>query len=140
MSGVEVLSVISAVMAVITFAAQTATVCKDIYDGEADTDVHSRASSMMDATATLQAHCRTLIPLTPDEESLAAIARKCQVAATDLQKEVRAIETAQAKGNFIKSMRGALRSYTSKSKIEKLEKTLRGYETTMQTHLVVRLW
>lgn len=142
MSGVEVLALVTAVMTVIQFASETASMCKTIYDGKptAASDVHTRATWMVDATGTMHSRRQAFRPLSPDERTLADIAKKCHHIATDLQKEVGDIETSQAKGDLIRAMRGAFKAYKGKSKVEKLERLLGDYETTIQTHLMVRLW
>lgn len=141
MSGAEILALVTSIMTVITFASQTAQICKNIYDGKpaADKDAYRRASSMMDATTTMKAHCATFLSSSPDERSLADIVHKCHVVATDLQREVASIQVIGAQGNILKTIKGTSKSIRGKSNVEKLEKTLREYENTMQTHLLVHL-
>lgn len=95
---------------------------------------------MMDATTTMKTHCVTFVPSSPDERSLSDIAHKCHDVATDLQREVASIQTTGAQGHIFKAIKSSFKSMMGKSKVEKLEKDLREYESTMQTHLLVRLW
>lgn len=141
MSGIEVLSLVTEVMTCITFAAETARVCKAIYDGRptADADLSRKASALKDATIAMETHYRTFEPVSPDERRLADMAQKCHVAANDLQKEVTSIQPLDAKGNLFKSITGSVKSMLGKSKVEKLEQTLAQYETTLQTQILVRL-
>lgn len=143
MSGVEILALVTSVMTVITFAGQTAQICNKMYSGKptADEDVYRKASSMRDATITMK---RDLVavssPASPDELSLADIANKCHDVATALQREVASLQPIGAQGHIFKAIKGSFKAMIGKSKVEKLEKSLREYENTMQTHLLVNLW
>lgn len=142
MSGFEALGMVSSVLQVISFAAQIAGLCKDIYAGRptADDDVYRNATSMMDATAVMQSYCQCLGTSSADERSLADVAQKCNEVAQKLQKQVQDLASTKAGGNLSKSVGVALKSYFGKNKVESLEKALGDYRATMETHILVHIW
>lgn len=138
----EALAVVTGIMTVITFATQTASLCKTIYEGRptADGTLQDKATSMTKAIVELETHCGRFKPVSADEEELLELARKCRQAATALKSEAQSLQPQRAKGRFRKSVVGALKSRFSKPKIESLEQSLQQHEVTLQTGLLTRIW
>lgn len=141
MSGFEALGMASGVLQVIAFAASTANLCKAVYDGAstADEEIRQNALSMRNAADNMRTYSRGMAP-SPSFGALLDIVDKCYTTAEKLQSEVDSIKTLQGKGDLFRSARVALKSMRKKSTIEKLQRALGDYQTTMETHILLHIW
>lgn len=141
MSGFEALGMASSVLQVISFAASTAKLCKAIYDGApVGVDVCQNASSMMHAAEEMKAYSRAMRPDMAGSNALLEISEKCHATAKKLQREVDGIQTHQGKRTLLSSARMAIKSLRKKDVIEQLQKTLEGYQATMETYILLHVW
>lgn len=138
MSGAEIFALVTGVMTVISFAADTAKVCKALYDGTADADLTDRTAPLRDACKEMQAHCDAVQPHTAEERDLVDLARKCELLSVDLLQQVDSMRV--RKKSVLATARAALKSFKGKSKIQKCEENLAKYQDVLKTTLLVRLW
>lgn len=142
MSVVESLALVTSVMTVITFARETATSCKALYNGESvDANMRDKASELGRATEEMEKHCNSLTPQSPGEKSLVELARKCQKLAEGLVTEIDKAEGGgKAKGSLYKSIKSSLKVSIGKSKLERMEEDLNGFQSVLRTRILTHLW
>lgn len=131
MSGFEASGVASAVLQVIAFASETASLCKAIYDGQEtrNDNVAANASSMSKASEELRIYLATLNGV----QDLTDIATKCNSTADKLHEEAERVRRKYAQGNVLRATGAAFKTYWRQSKIQTLEKALQGYQQTMES-------
>ncbi|KAL6915455.1 hypothetical protein FSHL1_006905 [Fusarium sambucinum] len=141
MSGFEALGMACAVFQTISFAQETTLFCMDIYRGQKTPDsvLEENASAMIQTANRVQAFCKAAT--TPQEKCLIDVAEKCTSVATKLSFEVEKITELQrkGKGNVAVALRGALKSWSKKNKMNDLGNNLRQYTETLQTLLITRI-
>lgn len=141
MSGVEVFALVTGVMTVITFAADTVVVCKALYDGQSvHQDLETKATALKDAATQMQAYSTAITPHSADEKNLVTIAQKCQTIAANLLAETAAINPVTSKGNLLKSFKRTMKSFAKSSKLQKMEASLNEYQSILQTEILTRIW
>lgn len=142
MSVVESLALVTSVMTVITFARETATSCKALYNGESvDANMRDKANELGRATGEMENHCTSLTPQSSGEKSLVQLARKCQKLAEGLVAEIDKAEGGgKAKGCLYKSIISSLRVSLGKSKLERMEEDLNGFQNFLRTRILAHLW
>ncbi|KAM5515641.1 hypothetical protein FOXYSP1_02592 [Fusarium oxysporum f. sp. phaseoli] len=142
MSGLEALSVASSILQVISFAGETARICKAIYnDQPTDNDeIKERALSLKEAAETTTQVCRAYQPHTKDEKKLKEIADQCAKTAAELEDRLGDLLCHNSPGNASKAMLILFKTWMSKKSIERLENTLDGYKDILETHLLVSVF
>ncbi|KAK3936351.1 hypothetical protein QBC46DRAFT_31764 [Diplogelasinospora grovesii] len=121
MSGIEAFSLVCGIFQVISFAHETITLCKAIYQGASpDEHLQKKAVSLADVSANVQARQQGMTLQTADERSLADIARKCNIAARALQDEARFISNHQKSGSLVATMHVAAKTSWRKRRLERL--------------------
>lgn len=141
MSGLEALSVACNIMQVISFAHETIDFCKEIYRGGSFNDYNQQSiASLMELSVQLQTHFLQAKSKTVKEKQLADIAQKCNVAARALKDEVKFLTSHYAKGNLAATIITAVKTYWRKSRLERLEKSLKNHQNTMESYLLARVW
>jgi len=141
MSGIEALGFVCNIMQTISFAHETVTLCKAIYQGRhPDAYLIENAASLAALSAQVQTHYQKMKPQTTDEWNLSNIASKCNITARALEEEVQFITDHQTKGNLAATLRIAVKMNWRKSRLERLEKSLREHRSTMESYLLARVW
>lgn len=141
MSGVETLGFVCNIMQLISFACETTTLCKAVYHGRSpDRHLQEYAKALSDASSQVNSHCQGMRSQTSDEQALEIIASKCNIAARELDEEVKFLNGHQAKGNLTATLRTAVRTNWRKNRLSRLERTLESYKSSMETHLLMRTW
>lgn len=127
-----------ALVHVLTFAGQTASLYKAAYDGRPITDpaVQNRVTIMANAAKDLEAHCRSSSPRTRAEDELHDLANKVRVTTGQLQTLINELNKPGTKGTTLRLIKLPLMFGRNKSKISKLEEQLEGYEKTLQSRLL----
>lgn len=139
MSGAEAFALVTGVMTVITFAGQTASVCKALYDGQSvDDDLETMASRLKDAADMVHTSRSRLRPLEKNEQQLVDIAHQCQQVAADLLVEIYSLKTLK-RGNIVKIFGMAAISSLNQSKLRRLEGSLESCRSMLHTGLLSRL-
>ncbi|KAI0835164.1 hypothetical protein F5Y06DRAFT_276867 [Hypoxylon sp. FL0890] len=140
MSGLEALSVACNIMQVISFAHETISFCKEIYQGRSPDDhVEQNAASLLALSAQLQTHYESTKPKTSQETQLADIAKQCNIAARALEEEVKFLVSHHATGRLAQTLCLAVKTNWRRRRLERLEKSLRNYQHTMESHLLARI-
>ncbi|KAF3070671.1 hypothetical protein GL218_00238 [Daldinia childiae] len=140
MSGLEALSIACNIMQVISFAHETIDFCKEIYHGGSLNDYNQQSIvSLVELSRQLQTRFQKAKSKTAEETQLANIAQKCNVAARALQEEVKFLESRHAKGNLAATIKIVVKTYWRKSRLERLEKSLRNHQNTMESYLLARV-
>ncbi|KAI9149419.1 Vegetative incompatibility protein [Paramyrothecium foliicola] len=135
MSGLEALSLACNIFQVITFARETASFCKAIYNGDSSaslTILQEKADLMSRICAQIQED-RCKVMSTGEERSLAETATKCLQTVQELDQKVRAVVKYQKKGSIHKALVVRARYAWEKRGIEALESSLNEYRTLMET-------
>lgn len=136
MSGLEALGLACNIFQVISFARDTVQVCQDIYDGQKHPDSHLQDVSKAMREAADKVEKSSQSPSTPEEQSLADIAKKCIPDVKRLDEYVAKINTRSNKGRFIGPLKARVSSHWGKRTIGDLERNLKGYRDAMQ-HLMI---
>ena len=136
MSGLEALGLGCSIFQVISFARDTAQICQDICDGQEHPDCHLQdvSKAMREAADKVERSSRS--PSTPEEQSLADIAKKCIPDVKKLDEYVAKINTLSNEGRFIGPFRARVSSQWRKRALGVLERNLKGYRDAMQ-HLMI---
>ena len=141
MAGIETLSLACNIMQIIAFACETLSLCKAIYQGQSfDAHLMENAESIKTLSSDLQTHSQTISPQTADEKRLHDIAGKCVMTSRALEEEARFISDHQSKGSLAATLRVAVKTNWRKGRLERLDKTLQSYKSTMESHLIARIW
>ncbi|KAI2465181.1 hypothetical protein F4781DRAFT_424945 [Annulohypoxylon bovei var. microspora] len=142
MSGLEaltsLLSIACNIMQVISFAHGTISFCRAIYQGKYINE-YSDVTSLSALSAQLQTHYEATTPRTSDEKQLGDIAKKCNIAARALEEEVEFLKSHNAKGHLAQTLRIAVKTNWRKSRLERLDKSLRNDQHTMESYLLARV-
>ncbi|OTA91507.1 hypothetical protein M434DRAFT_13110 [Hypoxylon sp. CO27-5] len=140
MSGFEALSVACNIMQVISFAHETIGFCKAIYQGRSPDDhIERNAASLSELSAQLQKHYESTKPQTSQQKQLADVAKQCNIAARALEEEVKFLVSNNAKGHLAQTIRIAVKTNWRRGRLERLEKSLRNYQHTMESYLLARV-
>lgn len=142
MSGVEALGLASSLLQVIAFAGETAKLCKSIYDGkDVPTDeLVSRSKSLMDICEDVRID-KNLVPQKSDQDrELVQIAAECIQAAFKLESKLASIRKSRQRGRLLKSLHVSWKTIWHKKDIETLERSLEGYQKTLDTRFLSTLW
>ncbi|XXH00842.1 histone H4-like TAF Taf6, SAGA complex subunit [Hypoxylon texense] len=140
MSGLEALGIACNIMQVISFAHETIGFCKATYEGQS-LNLYSEQSvaSLSAISAQLQTRYQGVKSKTAQERELENVARKCNVAARALEEEVMFLTHQQAAGSLKRTLRIMLKIIWRKRRLERLEKSLRNHQQTMESHLLARV-
>ncbi|KAI1471056.1 uncharacterized protein F4812DRAFT_455168 [Daldinia caldariorum] len=140
MSGLEALGIGCNVMQVISFAHETVEFCKGVYRGQSFNDYNQQTvASLQGLSAQLQTHFQKAKLKTTNEKQLADIASKCNVAARALEDEVNFLGSHHAKGDLRAALSVVIKTKWRRSRLERLEKSLRNHQQTMESYLLARI-
>lgn len=141
MSGLEALGIACNIMQVISFAHETIEFCKAMYEGQS-LDLYSEQSvaSLSAISAQLQTRYQGVRSQTAQDRELEDVARKCNVAARALEEEVKFLTRHQAAGSLKRTLLVTLKIIWRKRRLERLEKSLRNRQQTMESYLLARVW
>jgi hypothetical protein len=143
MSGVEALGLACNIITVISFAHETISLCKRVYQGEVPTAELSRTAKSLVATSQdVQDQNNGLQQqsLTPSQRRLHEVAQRCNVAARGLQDESDHLLKHHKQGDLVAMMKIAAKSTWRKRRLDKLEKTMAECQREMDTQLLHRVW
>ncbi|KAL9488601.1 hypothetical protein ACSS6W_000878 [Trichoderma asperelloides] len=141
MSGLEALSLVCSIMQVISFTKELIMTCKDIYEGRATADdqLQENTASIKSLLDDMNQCSGSVQQRTQNERDLHEIARKCSIAAQDLESEIRRLTRYHKPGNVMKALVGGIKSTTRERKIKELSKSFRQYQETLETHILARI-
>ncbi|UKZ85125.1 uncharacterized protein TrAFT101_000999 [Trichoderma asperellum] len=141
MSGLEALSLVCSIMQVISFTKELITTCKDIYEGRATADdqLQENTASIKSLLDDMNQCSGSVQQRTQNERDLHEIARKCSIAAQDLETEIQRLTRYHKPGNVVKALVGGIKSITRERKIKELSKSFRQYQETLETHILARI-
>lgn len=141
MSGFEALGIASAIFQVIGFGIDVASLGKALRDGRPTShdELLRNTTWMIDAATQVDKHCIAMKKNTAEEKTLAEISQECNSVACKLEDEIRKI-TAHRQMGALRATRAVFEAYKRKGKIEKLDALLATYKSTMETHILVRVW
>lgn len=141
MSGLETLGIVGNIFQVISFARETITLCKAVYQGRSpDGWLDENAASLAALSAQIDQHYQGKRPQADAERQLCLLATKCGTVARALREEVGFLKGHKAKGSLATTLRLAVKTNWRKQRLEKLEKSLRAYQSTLETHLLASVW
>ena len=145
MSGLEPLAALGLacnIMQIISFAHETASVCKTIYrTGSAAPNLANNVADLANVSENLKKSLSSAPgSLGKDEQELMDIANRSLAAASDLKKEVENIATNTSKGKLISAISGGLKATVSKRRIERLEKSMLDCQRVLESRILLRIW
>ncbi|SCO92156.1 uncharacterized protein FRV6_16284 [Fusarium oxysporum] len=141
-TGLEVLGAVSAVCALASFARETISVCKRVYNGEstADEDLKKHAEQMSEAIAWVQTRCMGIGSEPSDYNSkFEDIVKGCRTAAAELETELRLVTSMNQKRNGARVIQTFLNGPRHRRKIERLEASLSRYRHVLETEMLLHL-
>ncbi|KAL8282381.1 hypothetical protein RB600_005709 [Gaeumannomyces tritici] len=143
MSGLEALGLVCNIFAVVDFSIKTVKFCKAVYEGAAlDVD---RLSAVCDSLETSTQDLRRSYYVvtearTKAEQDILDLSQKCQVAARDLQEEVKFLVDGKAKGSLAKTVVVAIRKGWRRRRIQRREKSLEEFKALLETRLLFQIF
>lgn len=141
MSGLEALGLACNVLQVIDLSHRTLVLCKDIYQGGSPDDTLTEyAKSLANLCIDEQQYYKTLDRHDSSHQDLIEIARKCNIAARELQEEAKFLNSPKARGDLGRSLKVAFLSIWRKDRLERSKRLLCDYQKIMETNLLARLW
>ncbi|WAO84597.1 NACHT domain-containing protein [Fusarium falciforme] len=128
------------VMQTLTFAGQTLSLCKKIYnDGQPDPALNDYGLELTKISETLKNNLNTGSGvLSSDDLALRDTAEKCLEVATNLAQEMQNLSPQNGQKGVRISIRLGFKTVFRKSRLEQLEISLRNIQSTMNTQLLVR--
>ncbi|KAF5641450.1 uncharacterized protein FTJAE_4102 [Fusarium tjaetaba] len=139
LTGFEALGAASAVLQVISFAADVAVACKNAYDGATTShdDLQRYAGQMSEAVDRVHTRCEQMRKTNTKFASpkLQNIAKECKDATDKLEDEVKCVTSLQAKGNLAKAIRKATVTAWRRKKLQALEESLSMYQQSDAIYL-----
>ncbi|WKT52451.1 hypothetical protein QSH57_002965 [Fusarium oxysporum f. sp. vasinfectum] len=141
-TGLEVLGAVSAVCALASFARETISVCKRVYNGEstADEDLKKHAEQMSEAIAWVQTRCMGIGSEPSDYNSkFEDIVKGCRTAAAELETELGLVTSMNQKRNGARVIQTFLNGPRHRRKIERLEASLSRYRHVLETEMLLHL-
>ncbi|KAF5565356.1 hypothetical protein FNAPI_1671 [Fusarium napiforme] len=143
LTGFEALGAASAVLQVISFAADVAVACKSAYDGATTSqdDLQRYAGQMSEAVDRVHTRCEQMRNANSKFASpkLQNIAKECKDTADKLEAEVQCVTRVQAQGDILKSIRKAFRASSHRKKLQALQESLSKYQQVMEIELTSHL-
>jgi hypothetical protein len=146
MSGLESLAVLGIacnVMQIISFGRETVATCRTVFrtgsvDPDLDVIVGHLNRVLLDVKTTMSSAPNASDPA---EKELFLIAEGCQKIASQLVDEVKAVTSAVAKGKGkpLLATWVVLKSKSREKKVKDLEKTLEGYQRTLEMGLLLKI-
>ncbi|EWY82917.1 hypothetical protein FOYG_15000 [Fusarium oxysporum NRRL 32931] len=141
-TGLEVRGAVSAVCAFVSFARETISVCKRVYNGESTADEHLKkhAEQMSEAIAWVQPHSMGIGSEPSDYNSkFEDIIKGCRTAAAELETELGLVTSMNQKRNGARVIQTFLNGPRHRRKIEKLEASLSRYRHVLETEMLSHL-
>ncbi|KAF7561149.1 hypothetical protein G7046_g2983 [Stylonectria norvegica] len=139
MSGLEALGLACNIFQVISFAHETISICKRVYqDGSPCPDLTINATHLDSMAAQVQALGPTG-KLAKDEQQLLDVAKACQRIAADLNDEITIIVGQSNKGNVAATLKTAVKMKWRRRRLEAMEKKLADAQRLMETSLNIRI-
>ncbi|KAL8368305.1 hypothetical protein RB599_003970 [Gaeumannomyces hyphopodioides] len=142
MSGLEALGLVCNIFAVVDFSIKTVKFCKAVYEGAAlDADrLSAVCASLETSTQDLRrSYYAVTEARTKAEQDILDLSQKCQVAARELQEEVKFLTDGNAKGSLIKTVVVAIRKGWRKRRIHMREKSLEEFKALLETQLLFQI-
>ncbi|KAF4990926.1 hypothetical protein FGRMN_8164 [Fusarium graminum] len=141
-TGLEVLSVVSAVCQLICFAGESISLCRKIYNGisTSDDDLKSHAQRMSDALGRVQArNINTGSQPSGYDAEFKGIVEGCKAAAISLEEELKLVAGMDIKKRFFEALIATLRASSRRKKLDRLEASLSKYQHLIETEMLSRL-
>ncbi|RKK08024.1 hypothetical protein BFJ65_g17497 [Fusarium oxysporum f. sp. cepae] len=141
-TGLEVLGAVSAVCALVSFASETVSVCKRVYNCEstADEDLKKHAEQMSEAIAWVQTRCMGIGSEPSDYNSkFEDIVKGCETAVAELETELGLVTSMNQKRKGARVIQTFLNGPRHRRKIERLEASLSRYRHVLETEMLSHL-
>ncbi|KAI9172678.1 hypothetical protein HJFPF1_02188 [Paramyrothecium foliicola] len=141
MSGLEALGLACNIFQVLSFAGETVSLCKAIYNGEATPDGKlQEKSQLMIEAANITAESARVGP-SPNNQQLLDIAAKCRRAAEELQSEVFVVTQNRQKsqGSVVKTVRVWTKLAWNRKKLQRLDNSLQDYSKLMEATILPQI-
>lgn len=139
MSGIEVLGLACNVMQIISFAHETISFCKAVYEGSSPNSQLQYAAQSL-ATLTEDVHRQKASkPRTASQRELDDVVKKCNKAAQNLGEEIQFIFGHHAKGSLAATLRIAAKANWRKKRLNNLEEIMQDCQRQLDTHLLARI-
>ncbi|KAI1455212.1 hypothetical protein F4805DRAFT_285719 [Annulohypoxylon moriforme] len=140
MSGLEALSIACNIMQVFSFAHETISFCRAVYQGDSITEYDDHnVQSLLSLSDQLQNNYQGFKPQTSDEKKLEEIAKKCNIAARALKEEMGFIRSQKARGNLAQTLTITVKIQWRRCRLEILGRSLRTHQRTMESYLLARV-
>lgn len=143
MSGAEALGLACNIFTVISFAHETISLCKSVYQGNLPGEELHQSAKLLAATSKdvqTQNDALQQRPRTASQKRLHDVAAKCNIAARGLQEETEYLSKHQKKGDLVAMLKVAAKSKWRKSRLERFEKSMTECRREMDTQLLHRIW
>ena len=139
MSGIESLGLACNVMQIISFAHETISFCKAVYEGSSpDSQLQYDAQSLAKLTEDVRRQ-KASNPRTASQRELHVVAEKCNDAARKLREEIQFIFGHHAKGSLAATLRIAAKANWRKKRLDELEERMQNCQRQLDTHLLARI-
>lgn len=135
----------ASVIQLLTFSIQAVTICREVYEQgsvkehrDLDTTTGHLASLTRSLQQSLQSSGTWSRTLSREEKDLLDLGRKCEDCANELQRELSKLKT-RKHGSTLEAARLAARAIRKRSTINKIQKDLEKYQSTLEISLLSRL-
>lgn len=140
MSGIGALGLACNVMQIISFAHETISFCKDVYEGSSPNfQLQRNAQSLARLSEDIHRYTEVPHPHTESQHELYRVADECNAAARALEEEIHFIFGHHAKGSLAATLRIATKSKWRRSRLDDLDKTMHDCQNVLDTHLLARI-
>ena len=133
------------IIQLVTFGIQTVKTCQQVYDKGSVSelsnldDISGHLARLSDSLQqSLQSSVKGSQALSGDEKDLVDLGRKCQDCADKLQQKLRQLQT-ERRASVLVAVKQGVRTILKRSSIDKIQKELQAYQSTLETSLLFRL-
>ncbi|KAI1850341.1 hypothetical protein JX266_004199 [Neoarthrinium moseri] len=140
MEALAALSFCCNVLQLVSFAGETVSLCKNVYNGQPpDADFKDNVEAMVKVSS--QIRTQTKPSGVPDSNApgVKDVANKCNIIAQALKDEYNHITRNQKTGSILSTVNVAARHQWRRNRLERLESSLRDIQSTMDTYLLADL-
>jgi len=142
MEALAVLGLACNVMQILSAANETYSLSKRLLEtGDAYPSLGENATTLKALSKSLQESLATISqPHTEAEHQLLRLAKSCHTSAQELSCELDKLAGSAIRGKLRESIKTAVKLRLRKGRLERLEKDLRAYQTTLESGLLLRIW
>ena len=136
----------ASVIQLVTFGISAAQTCKTIYEQgvlDDNSQVEYVANHLGSLTASIQQPLQKptsrSLGLSKEEKELVDLSQKCQSCALKLQHELQKLQVPKSRASIVLAASKTARALWKKNSIEKIQRELESYRSTLETSLLSRL-